>query len=451
MVCRLYRKIDIFYSCAAGRPARKQQEGHPVKKYSVIIGASILFLFMGLIYAWSIFVAPLEADFGWTRSQTSLTFTICMIAFCMGTLSVAPLLKRLRPTWILIAAGGLILAGFLLCSTLNSLAGLYIYYGVICGYAIGCAYSVLLSTVPLWFPGRVGVVNGIVLLAFGVGSLILGSVSTGLIDSVGWRDTFRVLGVAAAALFLACSFFITRPVNALGKGAPAARGTAGEVDTPAMLKRADFWLLFLWLTLISAMGLAVVGHAASIAADAGLGAALVPIAAGVVSVCSGVGRVVSGLLYDRFGVVVTLVVETVWGLGGCLLILAASIQMQTVLLFMGFVLAGLSFGSNPAINATFVRRRYGDRHFTTNFAIMGFQLIPASIIGTFFAGIIRAGSDDYISSILVAAGYVVVAFFLVLGIRKALSAKEAAPKPARAETAHGDVPSSVEAMAPSDS
>lgn len=402
-----------------------------MKKYSVIISASILFLFMGLIYAWSIFVAPLEADFGWVRSQTSLTFTICMISFCMGTLTVAPILKRTRPTWILMAAGGLILVGFLLCSTLNSLAGLYIYYGVICGYSIGCAYSVLLSTVPLWFPKRVGVVNGIVLLAFGVGSLILGSVSTGLIDAVGWRDTFRVLGIAAVVLFFICSFFVTRPGHALAAGTQATQGTAGEVDTPGVLRRADFWLVFLWLTLISAMGLTVVGHAATIAIDAGLGATLIPIAAGVVSVSSGVGRVVSGLLYDRFGVVTTLVVETVWGLAGCLLILAASIHMQTALLFIGFVLAGLSFGSNPAINATFVRRRYGSKHFTTNFAIMGFQLIPASIIGTYFAGIIRAASQDYISSILVAAGYVVVAFFLVLGIRKALSAKEPALKSAQ--------------------
>ena len=46
-----------------------------------MIGMSVLMLLcIGLIYGWSIFVAPLEKEFGWARSQTSLTFTISMAA-----------------------------------------------------------------------------------------------------------------------------------------------------------------------------------------------------------------------------------------------------------------------------------------------------------------------------------------------------------------------------------
>lgn len=394
-----------------------------MKKYTVLVGSIILFLFMGLIYAWSIFVSPLEAEFGWLRDQTSLTFTICMISFCFGTLAVAPLLKRVRPTFIIMAAGALILAGFLLSSTVASLWQLYVYYGVVCGFAIGCAYNTLLSVVPLWFPKHVGAVNGIVLLSYGVGSLVLGSVSTSLINAMGWRSTFTTLSIAAILIFCVLSLLITRPRETLPGSTAAMAGSAGEVNTGRMLRRADFWLFFLWLTMLQAVGLAVVGHAASIAEDIHMVATLIPLAVGVVSVSSGLGRVVSGLLYDRIGVIKTLVLETVWAMAGCVLLILSTPLASNPLLFVGFVFIGLAFGSNPALNATFTRGRFGSKFFSTNFAISGFSLIPSAFIGSFLAGILRAASGNYISSFIVMAAYLVVALVLALLLRKSLAAR----------------------------
>ncbi|HIY82768.1 MAG TPA: MFS transporter, partial [Candidatus Rubneribacter avistercoris] len=57
--------------------------------YGVV--AFVLQLFLGLIYGWSLFIAPLEADFGWARSDTSLIFTISMVFFCVGNLAAGTL------------------------------------------------------------------------------------------------------------------------------------------------------------------------------------------------------------------------------------------------------------------------------------------------------------------------------------------------------------------------
>jgi len=38
-------------------------------------------LALGAVYAWSIFVRPLEAEFGWTRAQVSTILTILVLVF----------------------------------------------------------------------------------------------------------------------------------------------------------------------------------------------------------------------------------------------------------------------------------------------------------------------------------------------------------------------------------
>lgn len=389
-----------------------------MKKYSVIGSASILFLFLGLIYAWSIFTTPLETEFGWTRNQSSFTFTISIIAFCVGALSASPLLKRLNPTIILICMGILILCGLLICANLKHILQLYIFYGWFCGFATGCAYSTLLTIIPLWFPKHIGLANGVGLLAFGVGSLLLSSILTALINSSGWRNAFRILGIVATIIFLLFSFFITRPNDKKLENRPIIIGYVGEVNTLWMLKRVDFWLYFFWLTMISAMGLAIIGHAAPIAEDTGLETILLPLAVGCMSVCSGLGRLVSGFLYDRFGSVITLHIETILGFLGCGFVLLACIYNQPALLFIGYVFAGLSFGSVASINASFVRTRYGSRFFTANFAMMSFSLIPAAVVGTYVSGVIRANSQNYLSSVLIAIFYVLISLIISLRIRK---------------------------------
>ena len=50
------------------------------------VTAFVLLLFFGLIYSYSLFIDPLESEFGWARSDTSIIFTISIITFCIGML-----------------------------------------------------------------------------------------------------------------------------------------------------------------------------------------------------------------------------------------------------------------------------------------------------------------------------------------------------------------------------
>ena len=66
-------------------------------RIAYLVTSFVLLLFLGLIYAWSVFIGPLEGEFGWARSQTSVTFTISMIGFCVGNLASGTITPRDLP------------------------------------------------------------------------------------------------------------------------------------------------------------------------------------------------------------------------------------------------------------------------------------------------------------------------------------------------------------------
>ncbi|HZK61489.1 MAG TPA: hypothetical protein VFC41_05385, partial [Anaerovoracaceae bacterium] len=109
------------------------------KRIIPLVAGAFIYLSIGLIYAWSIFVKPLEAEFGWNRTETSLTFTISMISFCIGGVISGMLLKKKSGRFIIMLSAVLLAVGFLLSSRVETLLGIYISYGVFCGLGVGLA------------------------------------------------------------------------------------------------------------------------------------------------------------------------------------------------------------------------------------------------------------------------------------------------------------------------
>ncbi len=67
---------------------------------------------LGSLYAWSVFFAPLEQRFGWTRAETSTAFTIAIAAFATGFVLAGGLQDRFGPFWVSLTGGLLVSYGF---------------------------------------------------------------------------------------------------------------------------------------------------------------------------------------------------------------------------------------------------------------------------------------------------------------------------------------------------
>ena len=351
------------------------------KRWLYLGVGTILLIFCGLIYGWSLFKEPFAQVYPeWTLSQLSMTFTISMVFFCLGGFAAGKLSSKLKPRYIIMLSGILILAGFFGVSKLDpaspssSLTMLYICYGVLGGSGVGFTYNSVISTINKWFPDKPGLASGTMMMGFGLGALILGSVATSLVAAKGVFATFTILGVLIFAVLVVGSLFIKNPQTPKSKGGAAA---LEGMTTGEMLKTSSFWIFIIWCIIANSAGLMVINSAASIAIAFGAPA----IVGMVVSVFNGAGRVIIGGLFDKLGRKRTMLINlTVMAVAGVSLFFGAKTSAM-ILILLGLLCMGISYGGNPTISSAFINREYGPKHFPVNFSLGNFSLIPAAILG----------------------------------------------------------------------
>lgn len=391
----------------------------------VVVGVLVL-LCAGMVYAWSVLSGPIAKEFPqWTTAQLSMTFTLVMILFCLGGLAGGALAGKVSPKLYLWVAGVLFLAGFFLSSRVQSLWGLYLSFGVVCGFASGIAYNAVLATVGKWFPDKPGLISGILLMGFGLSSFLIGKLYQMFTpDTVGaWRHSFVALGVVTAVILAACGFFLEKPGGDFVSPASAAKKknfvnpVAMEATTGEMVKKPAFWLFYLWATLLSAAGLALVSQAGGIAREVGAGvsAGTVATVVGMISVCNGVGRVALGGLYDKKGRELTMQAVNALFLATCVILVIALKSGSFPLLVVGFMVGGLAYGGVTPTNAAFVSSYYGMQHYALNLPIVVTNLIFASF-GSTIAGALYDATGSYMSTYLMIGGLAIVGIFVSLAI-----------------------------------
>lgn len=392
------------------------------KRWLYLGVATISTLFLGLIYAWSLFRAPFSEVFKtWTVAQMSMTFTISMIMFCLGGLIGGQLGKKFGVKMRILIAAVLLLVGFFMVSTLNpadasgSLMKLYIFYGIFGGGGVGIGYNAVITTITKWFPDKVGLASGIMLMGFGLGGLALGSVVTKFIAGIGIFSTFKLLAIAIFVVLLVAAIIIKAPeVPTAGASKTAAADDNTHHYTSAeMMKTSRFWIFFLWAIALNSAGLMVINSAANISVAYG-GSAVLGM---IVSLFNGAGRIVAGNNFDRFGRKTSSIVNNIFMIIAGALLIAGGVSHSLILVVIGLIFVGLSYGGTPTITSAYVNKAFGAKYFATNFSIANFSLIPAAIIGPIIsAKLLEAAGGKYDSNFRALIVFTLVALALWIGL-----------------------------------
>lgn len=387
----------------------------------------VAMLFAGILYAWSILKSPLAEEFGWGASGLALNFTLAMSFFCIGGLLGAKISKSAGHLVALLTSGVLSALGFILTALLPgaSIFMLYITYGILAGLGIGIAYNVVIATVSAWFPDKKGLCSGCLMMGFGASALVLGNMANALFNSsLGWRKTYILLGIAICVIIVLAGIILKKPDSETVLPSPKITKSGAvenfeqkDYTSAEMLKRPSFWMAFVCISFLAAVGSSVISFAKDLALSVNAPEALAVSLVGVLSVCNGLGRIITGAVFDLVGRRKTMICANI------ITIIAAAVTLLSVsigslpLCIVGLCITGMSYGACPTITSAFTSSFFGMKHFSSNMALMTFTVMGGSLIATLSSKVLEA-TGGYNATFVMLLALTLVALLLNTFIKK---------------------------------
>jgi OFA family oxalate/formate antiporter-like MFS transporter len=377
-------------------------------RWLVVLGAVLIQLSLGAIYAWSVFTPALERA-GWSKLDTQIVFAVGLASFAVTMVWAGRRLALWGPRK-LAAMGGLVLGGGYLLAGLLGAQNFWVItlcIGLVGGAGIGMGYVVPIAVGMRWFPDRKGMITGLAVAGFGFGAMgwiKMAGTWGQLIERFDLAGTFMAYGVAFAVLVLIGSQWMHMPPGGWrpeGYVEPDFSGDddegpgAHDFSSAEMLRTPQFYLIFLTFTVSAGAGLMSIGlmklYPMQALQASGLGAAEASAVAGTAmaiffSLANGLGRIVWGSLSDLFGrrwSVIAMAASQ-----GVFLLAFSSLAGQEYLLYLGATLIGFNFGGNFALFPTLTADTFGTASVGQNYPFVFLSYGVGGIAGPILGGML---------------------------------------------------------------
>jgi len=339
---------------------------------------------------YTVFLQPLEREFGWSRSQLTGVYALYLLVGGFLAPFVGTLFDRVGPRAVYGAGLASIAAAYLLASTLSSLWQYYLYAGVLVGVGVALVGMVPASgLLTRWYHARLSAAIGIAFAAVGCGVLAFVPLTQLLIAQLDWRSTYRALGFVMLVLLPLALFAL--PWRTFAAGHPevhrrARERQAGEGWTlRSAVRTPAYWGLAAIFFFTSVGMFTVMPQTVVYLIDAGFDPVVSATAFGVTSILS-VGTLVAiGFVAARFGYRRTITVSFV-GTGIGLVALFALSRHPAGWLLVAYVLVfGACQGARgPIISAICTTKFAGPRVATiygTVYSMNSLGAAAGSLIG----------------------------------------------------------------------
>jgi OFA family oxalate/formate antiporter-like MFS transporter len=265
-----------------------------------------------LQYGWTLFVLPIQHQFGWSKAEIQVAFSIFILLETWLVPFEGWIVDRIGPRWMVLAGGvGTFLAWFI-NSQATQLWELYLG-GAVAGFAGGAVYGTCVGNALKWFPDKRGLCGGLTAAGFGAGAAITIAPIRSMIESSGYQHTFLVFAIIYGVIVVVISNFIKAPSLQELPPVSKIRVRQGVEDVPPQkaLRSPLFWIMYLMFFLVAAGGLMSTAQLAPIAHERGIADGLVTIfgvsmpaivaALTAHNITNGVGRPLNGWISDYIG------------------------------------------------------------------------------------------------------------------------------------------------------
>ena len=284
----------------------------------VFISALMCGIGFGLLVSVSVFMEPLESEFGWTRSDSSFAYSSGAFMTGLFGIFMGRLVDRISVRPIVFFGALMIGLSQLLLSRVESLWQLYLVYGLLLGaFGNGAFLVPLMTNAGSWFTRNRGLALGVVMAGQSMGGAVIPIVVRWLMTGMGGRETYLVLGVASSLILISVSLLVRVPP---GLATARARPHAGTMDAGGLSRGRLTTVLSVGIVFCCICMSIPIIHVFPMAMEAGIAPEQAALVLGVLMAVSMVGRVGIARLADSIG-------------GVRSLLLASGIQTVTIFWF----------------------------------------------------------------------------------------------------------------------
>jgi OFA family oxalate/formate antiporter-like MFS transporter len=407
------------------------------KRWLIAIAAIVMQLCLGTVYAWSVFKKVLMKDpWNWGETPVQVTFMICIGIIGIAAAFGGTLVDKKGPRFVATLGGilfgvGTIVGG--LGIQTQSLALLYIGYGVLGGLGNGFGYVTPIATLIRWFPDKRGLVTGLAVMGFGAGAFFMGKIAPLNIATMGPAVTLYMWGAIFLVLVTgAAQFYKNPPEGWLPAGfTPPVTASGGEVESfefSEARKTPQWWMLWAMLFLNVTAGIGLISQMSPIGqtlftpmADKTLAAdklALAIAAAGgsvvaYASIFNGLGRLIWAWVSDAIGR--KAVFSIMFLTQAILYVLVASGVISGYYLFIVVACYLLAcYGGGFATMPAFAADSFGSKYIGKVYGMMLTAWGAAGVVGPLIFSKVKEATGSFSVALYIAAALLVIGFIFAV-------------------------------------
>ncbi|OUS36385.1 MFS transporter [Rhodobacterales bacterium 56_14_T64] len=341
---------------------------------------------------WAVIVIlpAVEVEFGASRAEASLPYTLTMIGFAVGNLVIGRLVDRVGVTLALNGAALMIAAGFALSVLAPSITILSLTH-LLLGLGTAVGFGPLIADISHWFLKRRGIAVALVASGNYLSGAIWPTALAGILAESGWRSVYLTLAMVTLVVLIPLSLLLRRSLPA---GAHEASDAASSLNarSSGLTPRQLQWLLGLaGIGCCVAMSMPQV-HIVAYCVGLGYGPAVGAEMLSLMLLGGVVSRIISGLLADRLGGVLTLMVGSILQ---CIALFLYLPYDGMVSLYMVSLVFGLAQGGIVPSYALVVREYMPPREAGARVGFVMMMTILGMALGGWMSGWIYDVTGSY--------------------------------------------------------
>ncbi len=390
--------------------------------WRAVVAATVLNAPLGSLYAFSVFLKPLEALLGLSRADLALVFALASGGFGAGMI-LAPHFFGLAATSTLVLACATASAlGIAVAATAGGLLQLAVGYGVLFGAGGGAAYILAQQAVNLAVTRRHGLVNGYIVGLYPAGAMIAAPLFGWSIREFGVRATLGGLATVLAVTGSISAWLIARSRVTL-----AAAAAASIAPDEGERRRPVFWRLWIVFFLAASAGLMVLSQAAGIITAYGGTTPLAIYGTTFIAGTIAVARLGGGWMVDWLTIPAVAAGAHAVALAGNV---ALTLWPGPGVSVLALALVGLGYGVISGVTAAAVAVYWRRALYGRMASRIYLAWCAAAIVLPITAGYLYDLTHGYGSAILIAAGGNALGILVALGLPHQRTARAASTRPA---------------------